>query len=128
MKKIDVLVIGGGAREHALAWKLAQSPLAGRLFAAPGNPGIAQLAECVPAGGSDFRDIVRFAEERRIGLVVVGPEAPLAAGIADRLREKGIPVFGPSQAAARIESSKAYARELMSRAGVPQPFFASFQH
>jgi len=127
MEKIDVLLVGGGGREHALAWKLAQSPRLGRLYAAPGNPGIAVLGECVPVQPLEFEKIVRLAGERQVGLVVVGPEAPLAAGLADRLRQAGIRVFGPSAAAARIESSKAFARELMRRAAVPQPEHARFR-
>jgi phosphoribosylamine--glycine ligase len=124
---IDVLVVGSGGREHALAWKLAQSPRVGRLLAAPGNPGIARLAECVPVPVGDLDGLVDLARERAVGLVVVGPEAPLADGLADRLRTAGIPTFGPSAPAARIESSKAYARDLMARMGVPQPGYGRFQ-
>jgi phosphoribosylamine---glycine ligase len=126
MGGVDILVVGGGGREHALAWKLRQSPLAGRLYAAPGNAGIREVAECVPVGADRLDAVAAFASERAVGLVVVGPEAPLAAGLADQLRAAGIPVFGPSAAAARIESSKAYARELMTRMGVPQPEYARF--
>lgn len=126
MSEIDVLIVGGGGREHALAWKLRQSPRCRTLLAAPGNAGIARLAECVPVSVGDIEGLVRLAVERKVGLVVVGPEAPLADGLADRLREHGIPTFGPSAAAAQIESSKAFARDLMARAGVPQPEFASF--
>jgi phosphoribosylamine--glycine ligase len=126
MSKIDVLIVGSGGREHALAWKLAQSRHAGKLYAAPGNPGIAALAECIPIAVSALDDLVALAREKQVGLVVVGPEVPLALGLADRLREAGIPVFGPSAAAAQIESSKSFARELMTRAGVPQPEYASF--
>ncbi|MFN3651880.1 MAG: phosphoribosylamine--glycine ligase [Armatimonadota bacterium] len=125
MSTLDLLVVGSGGREHALAWKLRQSPRCGRIFAAPGNPGIAEIAECLPAGVSDLDELVRIAVDRKIGLAVIGPEVPLAAGLADRLRAAGIRVFGPSAAAARIESSKAYARELMQRKRVPQPSFAS---
>lgn len=127
MDQIDILVVGGGGREHALAWKLRQSPRCGRLFSAPGNAGIRGVAECVPIPVGDLDRLVQFARENAIGLVVVGPEAPLAAGLADRLAESGILVFGPSAAAARIESSKAYARDLMARMGVPQPAFARFR-
>jgi len=126
MSSVDVLIVGGGAREHALAWKLRQSGRVGRLYAAPGNPGMAAVADCVPVRVDDLDGLVSLAVEKRVGLVVVGPEAPLAAGLADRLRAAGIVVFGPSAAAARIESSKAYARELMTRAGVPQPEYGRF--
>lgn len=124
---MDVLLVGGGGREHALAWKLRQSPGCGRILAAPGNPGIAALGECFPIPVSDTERLVDLARDQRVGLVVIGPEAPLAAGLADRLAEAGIPVFGPSAAAARIESSKAYARELMTRMDVPQPEYAAFK-
>jgi phosphoribosylamine---glycine ligase len=129
MSAVDVLVVGSGGREHALAWKIRQSPRCGRLYAAPGNPGVAALpdAECFALPMGDLDGIVRFAAERRVGLVVVGPEAPLAAGLADRLGAAGIPVFGPAAAAARIESSKTYARELMTRVGAPQPRHDCFQ-
>src|SRR4051812_11554611 len=115
MSPVDVLIVGGGGREHALAWALRRSPACGRLYAAPGNAGLAVLAECLPVPVSDSAALVRAALDRRAGLVVIGPEAPLADGLADRLREAGIPAFGPSAAAARIESSKAYARALMTR-------------
>jgi phosphoribosylamine-glycine ligase len=123
---IDTLVVGSGGREHALAWKLAQSPRVGRLYAAPGNPGLAALGECVPLKVGQHEELVRFAREKEIGLAVIGPEVPLAEGLGDRLREAGIRVFGPSARAARIESSKSYAREIMTRAGVPQPAYARF--
>ncbi|MDP9367197.1 MAG: phosphoribosylamine--glycine ligase [Chloroflexota bacterium] len=112
-----ILVVGGGGREHALVWKLAQSPKVGALFCAPGNAGTAALAEPVPA--ADLKDLVAAATRLRADLVVVGPEAPLAAGLADRLTDAGVPVFGPAAAAARIESSKAWAKEVMAEAGVP---------
>jgi phosphoribosylamine--glycine ligase len=123
---VDVLVVGGGGREHALVWKLRQSPRCGRLLVAPGNAGMAQVADCIPIPVSDLDGLTRLAVEQGVGLVVVGPEAPLAAGLADRLIAAGIPVFGPTAAAARIESSKAYARDLMTRAGVPQPAHGRF--
>lgn len=123
---IDVLIVGGGGREHALAWKLRQSPRCGRLLVAPGNPGMAKIAECVPLPVSDLDGLTQLAVEQRIGLAVVGPEAPLAAGLADRLLAAGILVFGPTAAAARIESSKAYARDLMTRMDVPQPAYGRF--
>ena len=116
-------VIGGGAREHALLWALRQSPLTSDLLCAPGNAGTAQLAENVPLAVEELDAIVRLATERRVDLCVVGPEKPLAMGLADRLRAAGIPTAGPSQAAARLESSKVWAKDLMRRAGVPTARF-----
>lgn len=114
-----VLVVGGGGREHAIVWKLAQSPLVGEIIAAPGNPGIGALAECVPVAASDLDGITRLACERQVDLVVIGPEDPLAAGLGDRIAAAGIPVCGHSAAAARIESSKAWSKSLMEQAGIP---------
>jgi len=114
-----VLVVGSGGREHAIAWRLAQSPRIGRIVAAPGNPGIGRLAACAPVRTTDVAGLVRLARETECRLVVVGPEAPLAAGLADAMRKEGIMVFGPSAAAARIESSKHYAKGVMDRAGIP---------
>jgi phosphoribosylamine--glycine ligase len=114
-----VIVVGSGAREHALTWKLGQSPFVERLICVPGNPGTARLAENVDIGVLDIDAIVALAESRRANLVVVGPEAPLAAGLADRIAEAGIPVSGPAQHAARIESSKSWAKSIMEQAGVP---------
>jgi phosphoribosylamine--glycine ligase len=113
---VKVLVVGSGGREHALAWKIAQSPHLTELHAAPGNPGIAALAHCHPVRAEDAAPL---AAELKADLVVVGPEAPLVAGLADDLRGRGIAVFGPSAAAARIEGSKAFAKEVMEAAGVP---------
>lgn len=115
----NVLVVGGGAREHTIAWKLAQSPDIGELYCAPGNAGTEHLATNLPLADSDMDAIVHAVERHNIGLTVVGPEAPLAAGLGDRLRERGHLVFGPSRAGARIESSKVWAKEMMQRAGVP---------
>jgi hypothetical protein len=112
-----VLLVGGGGREHALAWKLRQSQLCNALYAAPGNAGIAQLAECVPIAASAIADLVQFARQNAIDLVVVGPESPLIAGLADALQEAGIPCFGPSRAAAQLEGSKAFAKQLMAAGG-----------
>jgi len=114
-----VLVVGSGGREHALAWALARSRSVSDLHAAPGNPGIAALATCHPARADDPAAIVPLAMELRTDLVVVGPEAPLVAGLADELRHRGIAVFGPGADAARIEGSKAFAKEVMEAAGVP---------
>jgi len=116
---LRILVVGGGGREHAIVWKLIQSERAGEVICAPGNAGIADLAECVALPGTDLDALVRLATERRVDLVVVGPEDPLAAGLADRLVAAGIPVAGHSAAATRIESSKAWAKELMADAGIP---------
>jgi phosphoribosylamine--glycine ligase len=113
-----VLVVGSGGREHALAWSLSRSESLDELHAAPGNPGIATLAHCHPVRADDHAALVSLARELRIDLVVVGPEAPLVAGLADELRHRGIAVFGPSAAAARIEGSKAFAKEVMEAAGV----------
>ena len=119
MEPVDVLVVGSGGREHALAWKLAQSPLLGRLHAAPGNPGIAELGACHPVRPEDGEAVLDLCRQLGIDLVVIGPEAPLVAGLADVLRHAGVSVFGPSAGAARIESSKSFAKEVMRAAGVP---------
>src|SRR4029079_4313040 len=102
---MNVLLIGSGAREHALAWALSASPLLGKLYCAPGNPGIAELAQCVPLDPSDHDSIVQFCRDETIELVVIGPEAPLVAGLADTLAQSGIRCFGPSKAAAELEGS-----------------------
>src|SRR5262245_48832310 len=114
-----VLVIGGGGREHALVWKIGQSPLVHKVYCAPGNAGIAQLAECVALSPTDLNALAGFAEQQRIDLTVVGPEAPLAAGIVDTFEARGLRIFGPSADPARIESSKAFARQLMQGANIP---------
>ena len=114
-----VLVVGSGGREHALAWALSRGGSVEELHAAPGNPGIAALATCHPVRADDHAALASLAHELRADLVVVGPEAPLVAGLADHLRHRGIAVFGPSAAAARIEGSKAFAKEVMDAAGVP---------
>ena len=116
---MKVLVVGSGGREHALAWKLAQSPELEELHAAPGNPGIARLGSCHPVRAEDGEGLLDLAHMLRPDLVVIGPEAPLVAGVADHLRHAGVAVFGPSAAAARIEGSKAFAKEIMRAAGVP---------
>ena len=116
---MKVLVVGNSAREHAITWKLAQSPTVSGLYVAPGNAGTLQTAENVAINADDIEGLLRFALERNIGLTVVGPEAPLAAGIADRFQEAGLLIFGPTRAAADIETSKSFAKELMLRTGVP---------
>ena len=113
------LILGGGGREHALAWKLKRDDPTLELLAAPGNPGIGELARCVAVSPTDVARVVELATTEHVDLVVVGPEAPLAAGVADALRVRGIPTFGPSAAAARLETSKRFAKEVMADAGVP---------
>jgi phosphoribosylamine---glycine ligase len=117
-----VLVVGGGGREHALVWALARG--GHRVVAAPGNPGIAQLGECAPVKADDVEGQVRLAKELGAELVVVGPEAPLCAGLADRLADAGVPCFGPTAAGARLEGSKVYAKEFFARHGIPTAAFA----
>jgi phosphoribosylamine--glycine ligase len=114
-----VLLIGGGGREHALAWRLKQEAPSLELIAAPGNPGIAELAECVGISATDLGSLERLARDRAVDFTVVGPEAPLALGLVDRFRAAGLPIFGPSRAAAEIETSKAFAKQLMLDAGIP---------
>jgi phosphoribosylamine--glycine ligase len=123
---MKVLLVGGGGREHALAWKIRQSPLVEALFAAPGNAGIAADAECVSLDINDPRAVAAWSEERGIGLVVVGPEAPLVAGLADELARRSIATFGPSAAAAEIEGSKVFAKEFMARHDIPTARFRVF--
>src|SRR5262245_45011921 len=121
-----VLIVGGGGREHALAWKIARSPLVEAVFAAPGNPGIARHASCVAIGVDAHDDLLALARRERIDLTVVGPEMPLVAGLADTLADAGVTVFGPRARAAAIEGSKVFSKSLMSRAGVPTARFATF--
>ncbi|WP_031552814.1 phosphoribosylamine--glycine ligase [Parvularcula oceani] len=119
---MDILLIGSGGREHALAWKIAQSPLVRRLVCTPGNPGMAAVAECVPTPA----DIPAYAKKEGFDLVVVGPEQPLADGLADSLEESGIPCFGPKREAARVETSKAFVKDLCEEAGIPTARARSF--
>jgi phosphoribosylamine-glycine ligase len=114
-----VLLIGSGGREHALAWKLTREEPDLELIAAPGNPGIAELGECVAVNALDLDGLERIARERAVDLTVVGPEAPLEAGIVDRFRTAGLPIFGPTRAAAEIETSKAFAKQLLKDEGIP---------
>jgi phosphoribosylamine--glycine ligase len=118
-RRVRALVVGSGGREHALAWALSRSDSLDELHAAPGNPGIAALAHCHPVRADDHAALVSLARELRTDLVVVGAEAPLVAGLADELRHRGVAVFGPSAAAARIEGSKSFSKEVMEAAGVP---------
>jgi phosphoribosylamine--glycine ligase len=123
---MDVLVVGSGGREHALVWALAASPLVSRLYCAPGNGGIAAQATCVPIAATDIEGVVGFCRSNGIGFVVVGPEQPLTDGLVDRLEGAGIPAFGPSAAAARLESSKAFTKELCMRHGILTARHATF--
>lgn len=116
---MKLLIVGGGGREHALAWKLKRDDPSAELIAAPGNPGIAELGRCVPLRATDVGGIARLAREEGVDLVVVGPEAPLAAGLVDALRLAGIPAFGPTARAAEIETSKSFSKQLMLDAGIP---------
>ena len=121
---MKVLVVGGGGREHALAWKLRQSPLVSELYAAPGNAGIAAIADCLPIDASSIVELCDFAEKIRVDLTVVGPEIPLTLGIVDEFEKRGLKIFGASKAAAEIESSKVFAKEFMGRHGIPTAPFA----
>jgi phosphoribosylamine--glycine ligase len=116
---MNVLLLGSGGREHALAWKLAQSPTLDTLYAAPGNPGIAQHATCVALDATDHAAVVDFVRDQAIGMVVIGPEAPLVDGLADTLRAADVPVFGPNKAAAQLEGSKGFTKDLCRRANIP---------
>jgi phosphoribosylamine--glycine ligase len=123
---MNILILGGGGREHALAWAVLQNPRCDRLIVAPGNAGIAQIAECAAIDILNGGLVANFAEENAIDFVIVGPEAPLAAGLSDRLRETGLLVFGPSRAAARLEASKGFTKEICAAAGVPTAAWARF--
>ena len=121
-----VLVTGGGGRCHAIVDALSRSPQVEKIYSAPGNAGIARQAECVPIAVSDIDSLLAFAREKEIDLTVVGPEGPLAAGIVDRFREEGLRIFGPTKSASRIESSKEFAKDLMSRHGIPTASYRTF--
>jgi len=123
---MNILILGGGGREHALAWAVKQNPKCDRVIVAPGNAGIAGIAECASIDMLDGGLVAVFAEENAVDLVIVGPEAPLAAGVTDRLRDAGVSVFGPSAAAARLEVSKAFTKEICDAAGVPTAAWARF--
>jgi len=123
---MKVLIIGGGGREHALAWKIAASPEVEKIFCAPGNAGIQQIAQCVPIGAEDINQLADFATEHNIDLTVVGPEAPLAGGIVDTFEMLGLKIFGPSKAAAEIEASKSFAKALMRKYNIPTARGRSF--
>src|SRR5207244_388951 len=123
---VNVLIVGGGAREHALWWRLAQDPSVDRVLAAPGNPGIEAVASVAPVVATDVPGLVDLAVSESVDLTVVGPEASLVAGLADELAAKGLPVFGPTAEAARLEGSKAWARALCERHGIPVPRSGTF--
>lgn len=123
---MKILVVGGGGREHAICWKLRQSPLVEKVFCAPGNAGIEQDAECVNISASDINKLAEFASSNRVDLTVVGPEEPLTKGIVDVFASKGLKIFGPSAESAKIEGSKVFAKELMKKAGIPTADFSVF--
>ncbi len=123
---MKILVIGGGGREHALVWKIAQSPLVETLYCAPGNPGIARLADCVHIPADDIEALLDFAKAEQIDLTVVGPEVPLTMGIVDRFQASGLDIFGPNQAAARIEGSKSFSKDLMAKYAIPTAAYQTF--
>jgi phosphoribosylamine--glycine ligase len=125
-EKMKVLVIGGGGREHALVWKIAQSPSVRKIFCAPGNAGIAQLAECLAFPPEEVNSLAAWADQEKIDLTVVGPESPLTLGIVDAFEARGLKVFGPSRRAAEIEGSKVFAKELMAKYGIPTGEFKTF--
>jgi phosphoribosylamine---glycine ligase len=123
---VNVLVVGSGGREHALAWKIAQSPQVETVYCAPGNAGIARVAECVDIGVNDFGRLVAFAKEKNVGLTVIGPEDPLSKGVVDRFAREGLLVFGPTGAAAQLEASKAFAKRLMEKYDIPTAKYGEF--
>jgi phosphoribosylamine--glycine ligase len=123
---MKVLVVGGGGREHALVWKVAQSPRVTKVFAAPGNAGMAQSAECVPIKAEDISGLLAFAREEKVDLTIVGPEGPLSMGIVDEFERAGLRVFGPSRQAAEIEANKAFTKDLMRKYGIPSAAYGTF--
>jgi phosphoribosylamine--glycine ligase len=125
-EKVDILLLGSGGREHALLKKLSESPRAGKLYVAPGNGGMLQMAEVAPVNQDSPAEVAEWAKANGIGLVVIGPEAPLVEGVGDAVRAAGIPTFGPNADAARMEGSKEFAKQVMSRAGVPTAAYKSF--
>jgi len=123
---MKILVVGGGGREHALVWKIAQSPLVETIYCAPGNPGIANLADCVHIPADDIGALLDFAQAEKIDLTVVGPEVPLTMGIVDRFQAVGLEIFGPNQSAARIEGSKSFSKDLMKKYAIPTAAYETF--
>ena len=116
---MNILILGGGGREHSLAWAVRQNPKCDQLFCAPGNAGIAEVATCVALNPENSTELLDFCDDNNVTFVIIGPEAPLAAGVADDLREAGILTFGPSKAAARLEASKAFTKEICDACGAP---------
>jgi len=123
---VKILVVGGGGREHALVWKISQSPLVDKIYCAPGNAGISRLAECVEIDPEDIQSLVNFAEKESIDLTVVGPEAPLVMGIVDEFEDRGLKIFGPREKAAQIEGSKVFAKRLMEKYDIPTASYRVF--
>jgi len=123
---VNILILGSGGREHSLAWAVKQNPKCDKLIVAPGNAGIAEIADCASINVEDGSVVTNFAEENAIDLVIVGPEAPLATGVADDLRDAGILVFGPSKAAAQLEASKRFTKEVCDAASAPTAAWARF--
>jgi phosphoribosylamine--glycine ligase len=126
-KRMKILVVGGGGREHALVWKIAQSPLVKKIYCAPGNPGISELAECVNIPAEEIKGLCEFAKKQKIDLTVVGPEDPLVLGIVDVFTKAGLRIFGPTARAAEIEGSKVFAKTLMRKYGIPAAEFRTFE-
>ncbi len=126
MKNLNVLIIGSGGREHALAWKIAKSPMVKKLFCAPGNPGMAEIAECVNIDPLDIDSLLEFAKNSQIGLTIVGPEDPLTLGIVDKFQDEGLLIFGPNKKAAILEGSKVFAKNLMKKHGIPTADYMEF--
>src|SRR6058998_3733249 len=123
---MKILVIGSGGREHALCWKIRQSPHVRELYCAPGNGGIAEVAQCLPIPAANAAGLTQFALEKKIDLTVVGPELPLTLGLIDELEKRGLPAFGPRREGARLEGSKAFTKELLERCRVPTARFGVF--
>jgi phosphoribosylamine--glycine ligase len=124
---VKLLIVGGGGREHSLAWRLSKSKKVKKIYAAPGNPGIAEIATCVTILASDIPGLTRFAEEKKIDLTIVGPEAPLTLGIVDEFTKRGLKIFGPDKSASRIEADKSFARQFMQQYGIPAPKFQIYE-
>ena len=125
---MKILVIGSGGREHTLVWKLNQSPLVKKIFCAPGNAGIAQIASCEDIAVNDFRKLLSFARKNHIDMTIVGPEAPLVQGIVDEFETKGLPIFGPSQRASAIEGSKVFTKFFLKQYNIPTAEFEIFDN
>ena len=123
---MKILVVGSGGREHTLVWKIAQSPEVKKIYCAPGNAGISELAKCVSIDATDINGLLKFADSKHIDLTVVGPEVPLSLGIVDQFKNKGLKIFGPSQKAAEIESSKIFSKYLMEKYKIPTAKYESF--